>query len=65
MKKLVNLFDKSQKSQFIFLIFFMVVASFLELLGFGMVILILNTFLGLNDSYPEIVNYFFTAFQSF
>ena len=40
----------------------MVVASFLELLGFGMVILILNTFLGLNDSYPEIVNYFFNYF---
>jgi ATP-binding cassette, subfamily B, bacterial PglK len=62
MKKLVNLFDQSQKSQFIFLIFFMLVASFLELLGLGMVILILNTFLGLNDSYPEIINYFSNYF---
>ncbi len=56
MKKLINLFDRKQKSQFIFLVFFMIVASFLELFGLSMVLVILNMFLGLNDNYLQFFN---------
>ena len=56
MNRITNLFDYSQKLQFIILIFFMIIASFLELIGLGMVILILNSFLGLTNSYFEILN---------
>jgi len=63
MKKLINLFDYNQKIKFIFLIFFMLIASFLELLGLGMVILILNSLLGLNNSYFEIINDFIKYFS--
>ena len=63
MKKLINLFDYNQKIKFIFLIFFKLIASFLELLGLGMVILILNSLLGLNNSYFEIINDFIKYFS--
>ncbi len=62
MIKFINLFDSGQKLKFIILIFFMIIASFLELLGLGMVILILNSFLGLANDYFKILNdyiYFF------
>ena len=56
MNRISNLFDYSQKLKFIILIFFMIIASFLELMGLGMVILILNSFLGLTSNYLEILN---------
>ena len=62
MHKLVNLFDYNQKIKFIYLIFFMLIASFLELLGLGMVVLILNSFLGLNDEHFQIINDFLGIF---
>ena len=62
MHKLVNLFDYNQKIKFIYLIFFMLIASFLELLGLGMVVLILNSFLGLNDEHFQIINDFLGFF---
>ena len=63
MKKLINLFDNSQKIKFILLIFFMLIASFLELLGLGMVLLVLNSFLGINDNNFEIINDFVNFFS--
>ena len=69
MIKFINLFDSGQKLKFIILIFFMIIASFLELLGLGMVILILNSFLGLANGYFEIlnnyINYFFKIDANF
>ncbi len=62
MKKLINLFDRNQKSQFLILVFFMIIASFLELLGLGMVLVILNMFLGLNDNYLKLFNDFSSYF---
>ena len=62
MKKLINLFDRNQKSQFLILVFFMIIASFLELLGLGMVLVILNMFLGLNDNYLKFFNDFSSYF---
>ncbi|RPG95899.1 MAG: ABC transporter ATP-binding protein [Candidatus Pelagibacter sp. TMED165] len=62
MHKLVNLFDYNQKIKFIYLIFFMLIASFLELLGLGMVVLILNSFLGLNGEHFQIINDFLGIF---
>ena len=63
MKKIINLFDYNLKLKFLILIFFMVIASFLELIGLGFVIVILNSFLGLDNSFLEIINnytkYFF------
>ena len=56
MNKIINLFDYNLKLKFIFLIFFMIIASFLELMGLGLVILILNSFLGLDASFLEIIN---------
>lgn len=56
MNKIANLFDYSQKLKFIILIFLMIIASFLELMGLGLVILILNSFLGLTSNYFEILN---------
>ena len=48
MNRIINLLDHDLKLKFLFLIFFMLVASLLELLGLGFVILILNSFLGLD-----------------
>jgi len=62
MHKLINLFDHSQKIKFIYLIFLMFIASSLELLGLGMVVLILNSFLGLNDDHFQIINDFLGFF---
>jgi ATP-binding cassette, subfamily B, bacterial PglK len=56
MNKIINLFDYNLKLKFLLLIFFMIIASFLELMGLGLVILILNSFLGLNSSFLEIIN---------
>ena len=56
MNKIINLFDYNLKLKFLLLIFFMIIASFLELMGLGLVILILNSFLGLNNSFLEIIN---------
>ncbi len=56
MNKILNLFDYNQKLKFLILIFFMIIASFLELIGLGMVLLILNSFLGLANSSFEIIN---------
>ena len=69
MKKLINLFDGNQKFQFLILVIFMIIASFLELLGLGIVLVILNMFLGLNDNYLKIFNdfssYFFNIEMNF
>lgn len=62
MHKLINLFDYSQKIKFIYLIFLMFIASSLELLGLGMVVLILNSFLGLNNEHFQIINEFLGFF---
>ena len=62
MIRISNLFDYSQKLKFIILIFFMIIASFLELMGLGMVILILNSFLGLTSNYLEILNDYLKIF---
>ena len=56
MNKILNLFDYNQKLKFLILIFFMIIASFLELIGLGMVLLILNSFLGLANTSFEIIN---------
>ena len=56
MNKILNLFDYKQKLKFLILIFFMIIASFLELIGLGMVLLILNSFLGLANTSFEIIN---------
>ena len=56
MKKIFNLFDYKLKIKILYLIFFMVLASFLELMGLGLVILILNYFLGLDDNFTKIIN---------
>ena len=61
MKKLINLFDGNQKFQFLILVIFMIIAS-LELLGLGIVLVILNMFLGLNDNYLKIFNDFSSYF---
>ena len=45
MNKILNLFDYNLKLKIIFLIIFMTIASFVELLGLGFIILILNSFL--------------------
>lgn len=68
MNKIINLLDYNLKLKFLSLIFFMFIASFLELAGLGFVILILNSFLGLDNSFLEVIdsytNYFFeTNFQ--
>ena len=56
MNKIINLLDHELKLKFLVLIFFMVIASFLELLGLGFVIFILNAFLGLDTSYIDNIN---------
>ncbi len=56
MNKIINLFDYNLKLKFLILIFFMTIASFLELLGLGFIIIILNSFLGLDTSFLEVVN---------
>ena len=56
MNKIINLLGYELKLKFLVLIFFMVIASFLELLGLGFVILILNSFLGLDNSFFDNLN---------
>ncbi len=56
MKKIINLFDYELKLKMLYLIFFMILASFLELMGLGLVILVLNSFLGLDDNFTRIIN---------
>ena len=56
MNRIINLLDHDLKLKFLFLIFFMLIASFLELLGLGFVILILNSFLGLDSGFLEVIN---------
>ena len=56
MNKIINLLEYELKLKFFVLIFFMVIASFLELLGLGFVILILNSFLGLDNSFFDNLN---------
>ena len=56
MNKIINLLGYELKLKFLVLIFFMVIASFLELLGLGFVILILNSFLGLDNSFIDNLN---------
>ena len=58
MNKIINLFNYDLKLKLFYLIFFMILASFLELMGLGLVILILNSFLGLEDSFIRIINDF-------
>ena len=55
MKKILNLFNTHQKYQLYILILIMIVASVLELLGIGFVILVINSFLGLSSSFPIFV----------
>ncbi len=62
MNKILHLFDYNQKLKFIILIFFMIIASFLELLGLGMVIIVLNSFLGLKNSSIELLNSYISLF---
>ena len=62
MNKILYLFDYNQKIKFLILIFFMIIASFLELLGLGMVIIVLNSFLGLKNSSIEFINSYITFF---
>ena len=56
MNKIINLLDHELKLKFLVLIFFMVIASFLGLLGLGFVIFILSAFLGLDTSYIDNIN---------
>ena len=62
MNKIFNLFDYNLKLKFLFLILFMLIASFLELLGLGFVILILNSFLGLDSGFLEFINNYTKSF---
>ena len=62
MNKIIDLFDYGQKLKFLILIFFMIIASFLELMGLGMVIIILNSFLGLANNYLNILNEYIEYF---
>ena len=55
MRKILDLLDTRLKYQSIFLMFLMTIASLLELLGLGLVIVIINSFLGLDDIYPTVV----------
>ncbi len=56
MNRLINLIDHNLKLRILILVFFMIIASFLELAGLGLVILILNSFLGLDSNFFEILN---------
>ena len=58
MRKILDLLDTRLKYQSIFLMFLMTIASLLELLGLGLVIVIINSFLGLDDIYPTVVQNF-------
>ena len=49
LKKILSLLDYNQKIQVFFLIFLMIISSLFELFGLGMVILIINFFLGINN----------------
>ncbi len=62
MNRIINLFDHNLKLKFLFLIFFMLIASFLELLGLSFVILILNSFLGLDPGFLEVINNYTKSF---
>ena len=63
MSKILNLFDVKSKYQAINLIILMTLASVLELLGIGFVILVLNSFLGINDIYPSFIETLFNYFS--
>ena len=56
MNKIINLLDHELKLKLLVVIYFMVIASVLELLGLGFVIIILNAFLGLDTSYIDNIN---------
>jgi ABC-type multidrug transport system fused ATPase/permease subunit len=49
LRKIFILLDYKQKIQVFFLIFLMLIASLFELFGLGLVILIINSFLGINN----------------
>ena len=49
LRKIFILLDYKQKIQVFFLIFLMMIASLFELFGLGLVILIINSFLGINN----------------
>ena len=49
LRKIFILLDYKQKIQVFSLIFLMLIASLFELFGLGLVILIINSFLGIND----------------
>ena len=49
LRKIFILLDYKQKFQVFILIFFMLLASLSELFGLGLVILIINSFLGINN----------------
>jgi len=55
-RKILNLFDKKLKYQAVSLLVLMVIASFLELIGIGLVILILNFFLGITEAHTPFIN---------
>ena len=55
MNKILHLFDYNQKIKFLILIFIMIIASFLELLGLGMVIIVLNSFLGTSFKFALVI----------
>lgn len=62
MKRILNLFDHNQKLELLILTIFMMIASFLELIGLGLVLLILNMFLGLDDRLYVTFNEYFLLF---
>jgi ATP-binding cassette, subfamily B, bacterial PglK len=49
--KILSILDKEQSKSAVILIALMIVASFLELFGLGMVILMINSFLGVENSF--------------
>lgn len=63
MRRLLNLFDKKLKYQAMSLLVLMVIASFLELIGIGLVILVLNSFLGITETHTTFINTFLNFFS--
>tara|TARA_B100000989_G_scaffold49912_1_gene32903 strand:- start:12604 stop:14334 length:1731 start_codon:yes stop_codon:yes gene_type:complete len=62
-RRFLNLFDKKLKYQAMSLLVLMVIASFLELIGIGLVILVLNSFLGITETHTTFINTFFNFFS--
>jgi ABC-type bacteriocin/lantibiotic exporter with double-glycine peptidase domain len=54
--QVINILNNRQKLNLLILVFLMLIASFLELLGLGFVLIILNSFLGLDTVYLETIN---------